>query len=198
MIPRQDAKGRYIKEDELMGQREVFSKNYRMLFFSGVMSMETESCNTLMMLDTISDKPIKIVIASPGGVLDAAVMLYDTIKLTNAPVYTLCRYAASAAVIPLAAGSKRYVLPHATTILHLPSGGVMGDVEDIAVQAKQMEKAYTNMVDILIECGAKKTRKEIMADIKRKREVWMDAQETIDYGIADEVMTPVIMREWLT
>jgi len=181
-----------------MGMRELFSKQYRMLFFSGIIGMETESCNTLMMLDSISDEPIKIVISSPGGVLDSAVMVYDTMQLLSAPIYTLCRYAASAAVIPLAAGNKRYVLPHAKTMLHLPSGGAQGDVEDIAVQAKQIEKAYTDMVDILIECGVNKTRKEVMADIKKKREVWMDAKETINYGLADEIMTKDTMREWLT
>ena len=125
-------------------------------------------------------------------------MFYDTMQLIHAPIYTLCRYAASAAVIPLAAGSKRYVLPHSKTMLHLPSGGVEGDVTDIKVQTKQIEKIYDTMVNILVDCGVKKTRKAIKADIKQQRQVWMDAQETINYGLADEIMTPEIMRDWLT
>ena len=101
-------------------------------------------------------------------------------------------------MIPLAAGNKRYVLPHSKTMLHLPSGGVEGDVTDIKVQTKQIERIYDTMVDILVSCGVKKTRRAVKADIKRERQVWMDARETIDYGLADEIMTPEIMREWLT
>jgi len=197
MIPRMDENGVYIKEDELMGMRELFSKQHRVLFFSGPIGMETESCNTLMMLDAISHEPIKIIISSPGGVLDTAILIYDTMNLLSSPIYTLCRYAASAAVIPLAAGNKRYVMPHAKTMLHLVSGGTQGDLEDMTVQTQQIIKAYNDMIDILIECGVKRTRKEVMADIKKKREVWMDAKETIAYGIADDVMTAKVMREWL-
>lgn len=198
MIPRQDEKGTYINVDEVMSVREGFTKNNRVIFLSGVIGDESESCNTLMMLDTMSHDPIKLVITSPGGVLDAAVMFYDTMRLLSSPIYTLGRFAASAAVMLLAAGSKRYVMPHSKTMLHLLAGGAMGDLTEIKLQTKQAEKIYDTYVDILVECGVKKSARAVKADIKREREVWMDAEETIKYGLADEVMDRETLRGWLS
>lgn len=58
-----------------------------------------------------------------------------------------------------------------------------------------MQKYKNKMVSILLECGARRSHEEILADIDR--DLWLEPEEAIDYGLADEVMTPKIMARWL-
>ncbi len=195
LYPRKTEDGKLVGDDQMVGIREHLSNEHRMIFMVGEMPWETQSCDLLVALDSVSQDPLKMLIASPGGALDSAFLLYDTMRLMKCPIYTLGRYCASAAVIPLAAGTKRYLLPHAKVMIHLPSGQIMGDTTTIDIQHKQINKYKDEMVEVLRECGAKKSRRQILADMDR--EYWMDAKEAIDYGLADEIMTPEVMKDWL-
>jgi ATP-dependent Clp protease protease subunit len=146
-------------------------------------------------LDTMSNDPIKIFITSPGGELDTTFLFYDTMRMMQSPIVTIGEYCASAAAIILAAGSKRYLSPHAKVMLHLPSGQMAGDSKDWDIQHKQMESYRNRVVDILIECGAKKSKEEIFDDIDR--DYWMNAQEAIEYGLADEILDKKTWADWV-
>lgn len=195
LYPRKDERGRLVFDDQTVGTREHLSVNHRLLFLTGAISTETESHNLLIAFDSLNHEPIKLVLTSPGGDLDSAFLLYDTIKLIKSPVWTLGRYCASAAVLLLAAGERRYLSPHAKVMLHLPSAQAFGDSRDWEIQHKEMKKYKDKMVDILIECGARKSHEEILADIDR--DFWLEPQEAIEYGLADEIMTPKVLGEWL-
>lgn len=195
LYSRETKAGKLVDEGQMVGYREHLSTHYRVLFLTGLITGETESCNLLVALDSLSHLPIKLVITSPGGDLDSAFLFYDTIKLIKSPIETLGRYCASAAAMILAAGRKRYLMPHARVMLHLPGGQMQGDAHDWAIQQRQMVKYEDKMVDILIECGAKKSHEEIVADIDR--DLWLEPDETIAYGLADEIMTPEILEGWL-
>jgi len=192
-----DGKETLVEEAQMCGWREHMSTEHRVLFLSGVLTGETESHNLLMALDTISNDPIKLVITSPGGDLDSAFLFYDTIKLIQSPITTIGRYCASAAAILLAAGSKRYLFPHAKVMLH-PHRLFLGDAgltdAEIDVARQQSRKYKEKMIDVLIESGAKKDRGGILADIEN-RNFWLEPQEAIDYGLADEIITPKIWQE---
>ena len=121
--------------------------------------------------------------------------MYDTIKSLQSPVITIGEYCASAAAVLLASGSKRYLRPHAKVMLHLPAGQMGGDARDWDIQHKQMEKYRTTVVDILRECGVKKSSEEILTDIDR--DYWMSAEEAIDYGLADEIMTKEVWQNMI-
>ncbi len=195
LYPRVTENGKLVNEYQMVGYREHLTQAHRILFLSGVLTGETESHNLLMALDSLSHDPIRFVITSPGGDLDAAFLFYDTIKLIKSPVETLGRYCASAAAMLLAAGSKRYLMPHAKLLLHLPAGQAGGDARDWEIQHREMEKYKNKVVDILIDCGAKKSHEEILADMDR--DFWLEPDEAIAYGLADKIMTPKIMGEWL-
>ncbi len=184
-----------VNEEQMVGVREHLSNRSRILFLTGPLTGEMEAQNTLLAFDSLSHEPIRLVITSPGGDLDSTFLFYDTIRLIKSPVLTLGRYCASAAVLLLAAGKKRYLMPHAKVMLHLPSGQIAGDARDWDIQHKEMNKYKERMVDILKDCGAKKSRDEILADVDR--DFWLEPEEAIEYGLADEIMTPKVLDRWL-
>jgi len=143
-----------------------------------------------------ADKPgaeIKFYINSPGGVVTSGMVMYDTIKLIESPVSTICMgLAASMGSILLSAGTKgkRYIYPHGEVMIHQPSlGGFMkGTSADIEIQAEQIIKTKAIGARILAEnCG--KTVDQIMQDFDR--DYWMDAKEAVAYGIVDSVLEKI-------
>lgn len=190
MYPRQSKTGELVQENQLVTYREHLLRHHRLVFLSGALSGETESHNLLMALDTLSHDPIKMVITSPGGDLDFVFLFYDTMRLVKSPIITIGRYCASGAAIILAAGAKRYLFPHSKVMLHLPSGQMGGDARDWEIQHREMQKYKDRIVDILCECGVKKNKEEVLADIDRN--FWLEPAEAISYGLCDEIITPTI------
>ncbi len=195
LYPRQTEKGALVTNEQMVDPREHLAHKHRILFITGAFTGETESVNTLLAVDTLGHNPVKLVITSPGGDLDTTFLMYDTIKMMKSPIVTIGRYCASAAVIILAAGKKRYLFPHAKVMLHLPWTQISGDSREIEIGNKLMQGYKDNIINILQENGVKKTKREILKDIDREH--WMNPQEAIDYGVADEIVTPRIMQEWL-
>jgi len=148
----------------------------------------TQICESILAYNYLDRKaPIWLFIESGGGDIDTAFALYDTIRMSKAPVYTVGQACASAATLLLAAGVKRFLYQHARVMLHLPSGVAQGDVREIAIRTQEFERVRDALVDAYIECGVKKTRAEILNDIDR--EMWLTPVEAIGYGLADEIIT---------
>jgi len=190
-----NGKDTLVADDQMVGYKEHLTQNHRILFLSGVITGEMDSQNLLLALDTLSHDPIRIVITSPGGDLDSTFLFYDTMRLIKSPIETVGRYCASAAAMLLAAGKKRYLFPHAKVMLHLPAGQMGGDAKDWDIQHRQMEAYRDKVVSILCECGATKSRAEILADMDR--DFWLDPGQAIAYGLADEVLSPEIWQEMI-
>jgi Protease subunit of ATP-dependent Clp proteases len=153
-----------------------------------------EVVSKLLLLD--ADKPgeeIKLYINSPGGVVTSGMVMYDTIKLIQSPVSTICMgLAASMGSILLSVGKKgrRFIYPHAEVMIHQPSlsGYFQATSADIEIQAEQMRKTKEIGAKILADnCG--KTVEQILKDFDR--DYWMDAKEAVAYGIVDEVLDRV-------
>lgn len=148
----------------------------------------------LLLLD--SDKPgaeIKFYINSPGGVVTSGMVIYDTIKLIQSPVSTICMgLAASMGSILLSVGTKgkRFIYPHGEVMIHQPSlgGFFQANSMDIEIQATQIKKTKEISAKILADnCG--KTFDQVMADFDR--DYWMDAKEAISYGIVDKIIKSI-------
>jgi ATP-dependent Clp protease protease subunit len=153
-----------------------------------------EVVSKLLLLD--ADKPgeeIKLYINSPGGVVTSGMVMYDTIKLIQSPVSTICMgLAASMGSLLLSVGTKgkRYIYPHAEVMIHQPSigGYFQANSADIEIQAEQIRKTKEIGAKILAEnCG--KTVEQIMKDFDR--DYWMNAEEAVSYGIVDAVLTKI-------
>ena len=195
IYPRVDKEGTLVTENQMVSSSEHLLQKHRMVSILGALTGELSAVHVLWALDSISHEPIKLVITSPGGDLDSAFLLYDTIKTISSPVWTLGRYCASAAALLLASGSRRVLMSHAKVMLHLPSGQLYGDATDWEIQQREMIKYKDELVSSLQACGVKRTKEEILMDINRDR--WFNAEEAITYGLADEIMTKELWGEWL-
>jgi ATP-dependent Clp protease protease subunit len=142
--------------------------------------------NRLMYLEAIDPgKEITFYINSPGGVVTSGMVIYDTMQMISSPVSTVCMgMAASMGSILLSGGEKgkRFIFPNGEVMIHQPSGGGQGVSADLEIMAIQMQKVKEMGAEILAKnCG--KTKDQIMKDFDR--DYWMDAKESVAYGIVD-------------
>ena len=184
-----------VESSQMCAYREHMTQKHRALFVGGVISANDESRHLLLALDSMSHEPITLFIASPGGDLDVTFLFIDTMKLIQSPVITIGEFCASAACLILASGTKRYLYPHAKTMLHLATGQMGGDYKDFAIQHRLMVNYQNKIIDILIEAGVKKSRDEILIDIDR--DFWLEPPDAILYGLADEILTKEIWEEMI-
>jgi len=132
-------------------------------------------------------KPINLYINSPGGVVTAGLAIYDTMQFLKAPVATtVVGQAASMAAVLLAGGEpgRRTALPHSRIMIHQPWGGVVGQVTDIEIHTRELQR----LKQILNEILAKHTGQPI-EKIERDtdRNFFMSPQEALEYGIIDKI-----------
>ena len=144
----------------------------------------------LLLLD--ADKPgkeIKFYINSPGGVVTSGMVIYDTMRMIQSPVTTICMgLAASMGSILLSGGEKgkRLIYPHGEVMIHQPSlgGYFQATSADIEIHARQMQRTKEISAHILAE-NTGKSFEQIMKDFDR--DYWMDAKEAVEYGIVDGI-----------
>jgi ATP-dependent Clp protease protease subunit len=136
------------------------------------------------------EKDIIVYINSPGGLVTAGLAIYDVIKHVKPNVQTICVGSAfSMGALLLAAGTpgKRYILPHGKVMLHQPSGGATGQSSDIQIHAKEIIKTKQELNRILAECTGK-SKEQVEKDTDR--DLYMSAQEALDYGVVDHIFVP--------
>jgi len=135
------------------------------------------------------DKDISLYINSPGGAVSAGLAVYDTMQFIKPDVSTLCTgQAASMGAILLAGGcaGKRYGLPHSRVMIHQPLGGFQGQATDFEIHAKEILAVRARLNKLL----AKHTgQKESVIDRDTERDNFMSAQDAVEYGLIDQVLT---------
>lgn len=136
------------------------------------------------------DKEIDIYINSPGGSTSAGLAIYDCMQLVKCDVSTICMgMAASAASILLAGGAagKRYALPFSRILIHQPwVKGIGGQATDVGIHAKEILRTRSVMNDIMAKHTGR-TLDEIQRDTER--DYYLSAEEAVEYGIIDKVIT---------
>ncbi len=147
-------------------------------------------CAQLLFLESEDpEKEIYMYINSPGGSVTAGMAIYDTMQYVAPPVATLCMgQAASMGALLLAAGEKglRYALPHSRILIHQPLGGAQGQATDIGIQAREILRMRESLNGILANHTG-----QSMERIERdtERDYFMTAQEGLEYGLIDKIMT---------
>ena len=172
----------------------MFDKKFieqRKVFLWGAVDDKSskEITDRLLYLEAIDPgKEITFYINSPGGVVTSGMVIYDTMQMISSPVATVCMgMAASMGSILLSGGAKgkRFIFPHGEVMIHQPSGGGRGTSTDLEIMAVQMQKTKEMGAKILAEnCG--QTFEKVMKDFDR--DYWMDANESIKYGIVDKLL----------
>ncbi len=135
------------------------------------------------------DKDISLYINSPGGSVTAGLAIYDTMRYIKCDVSTICiGMAASMGAFLLSAGAKgkRLALPNSEIMIHQPLGGMQGQVTDIKIHAERYLRIKENLNRMLAE-NTGRPLEEIQRDTERDN--FMFAQEAMEYGLIDKVIT---------
>ncbi len=134
------------------------------------------------------DRGISMYINSPGGEINAGFAIYDTMRLINSEVSTVCMgLAASMATVLLSGGEKgkRYVLPNSTIHMHQAMGGAQGQASDIRITANEITRLQNRILDILsTNTGQERDKVEQDAD----RDFYMSSDQAVEYGLVDEII----------
>lgn len=155
-------------------------------------SMATSIVAQLLFLEAQDPtKEISMYINSPGGSVTAGLSITDTMNFIKAPVTTIVMgLAASMGTIIAASGEKghRFMLPNAEYLIHQPMGGAAGGTQqtDMAIIAEHLTKTRAKLNKILADASGKDL-KTIGRDTERDN--WMSAEETLEYGFIDGILT---------
>jgi len=173
----------------------------RIVFLSGPIDDDTANLIIAQMLflsneDTKTD--VHLYINSPGGSITAGLAIYDTMQFLRCDVATYCvGQAASMAAVLLAGGKagKRFLLANNRILLHQPliSGQLIGPATDLDIEAQEILRLRARLYDILAAHTGQAVEK-VEKDCDRN--LWLDAAEAIEYGLADRILqkAPEIVR----
>ena len=146
----------------------------------------------LLLLDSENpEKDIMLYINSPGGSVTAGFAIYDTMLHIRADVQTICLgQAASMGAFLLSSGAKgkRMALPNSRIMIHQPLGGARGQATDIELEAKEILRMKELLIGIMAENAGQPIEK-VKADCERDH--YLSAQESVEYGLIDKVVTSV-------
>ena len=186
----------YVIEQNSRGERsyDIYSRllKDRIIFLGEEVNETTASLVVAQLLFLESEDPgkdIHLYINSPGGMVTAGMAIYDTMQYIKCDVSTICiGMAASMGAFLLAGGAKgkRFALPNAEVMIHQPSGGAKGQATEIQIAAENILKTKKKLNQMLAdntgkpyEGGAEDT----------ERDHWMSAEEALDYGLIDGIIT---------
>ena len=186
----------YVIEQTSKGERsyDIYSRllKDRIIFLGEEVNETTASLIVAQLLFLESEDPgkdISLYINSPGGMVTAGMAIYDTMQYIKCDVSTICiGLAASMGAFLLAGGAKgkRFALPNAEIMIHQPSGGAKGQATEIQIAAENILKTKKKLNEMLA-ANTGKPYDVVAADTER--DYYMSAQEALDYGLIDSIIT---------
>lgn len=186
----------YVIEQTGRGERsyDIFSRllKDRVIFLSEEITDATASLVVAQLLFLEGEDPekdISIYINSPGGSVSAGMAIYDTMQYVKPDVSTICiGMAASMGAFLLNAGAKgkRMALPNSEIMIHQPLGGTQGQATDIKIHADRIIRMRRNLNEILSERTGQPFE---VIERDTERDNFMTAQEALDYGLIDKIIT---------
>ena len=185
-----------VVEQTSRGERsyDIYSRllKERVIFLSGEVEDRMANLIVAQLLFLESEDPkkdINIYINSPGGSVTAGMAIYDTMQFIKPDVRTLCiGQACSMGAFLLAGGAagKRAALPNARVMIHQPLGGVQGQASEIEIHAREILRMREELNGILASRSGQDI--EVVAR-DTDRDNFMSAQDAVEYGLIDEVLT---------
>ena len=186
----------YILEERQLNvtQMDVFSRLMmdRIIFLGTAIDDYTANViqAQLLFLESVDPtKDIQIYLNSPGGSVYAGLGIYDTMQYIQPKVSTICTgLAASMASVLLCAGEKgrRCALPHARVMIHQPMGGADGQATDMEITVREILKLKKELYEIIAKHSGQPFEQ---VEKDSDRDHWFTAEEALQYGMIDEVLT---------
>lgn len=164
----------------------------RTVVFQGYVSGQTcaEFTKVLEYLGSVSNEPIKVILNSGGGSVFSGLLVFDTIKqLTASGIEVTCEargLAASMGAIIVQAGTRRLATPNTRFLIHEVSSWAWGKTSEMEDEIKEIKKVNDMLKSIIAERTGK-TMEEIES-VWHKRDVWLSAEEALEFGLIDEVI----------
>ena len=189
----------YVIEQTGRGERsyDIYSRllSDRIIFLGEEVSDTSASliiAQLLFLESADPDKDIQLYINSPGGSVTAGWAIYDTMQYIKCDVSTICLgLAASFGAFLLAGGAhgKRMALPNSEIMIHQPAihgNGIQGPASDIKIMSDYMQKSRQRLNRVLaVNTG--RSEEEIARDTERDN--FMSAEEALEYGLIDSILT---------
>lgn len=175
-----DIYSRLLKERIVMLEGEVHDQMAN-LIVAQLLFLEAEN----------PSQPITMFINSPGGSVTSGMAIYDTMQFVKCPVSTyVMGQACSMGSLLATAGApgQRYILPNARHMIHQPSGGARGQATDMEIQVREILEMKRNLTNLYVKHNSKgKSYDEFARDMERDN--FMSAQQAVDYGLADVIVS---------
>lgn len=195
MIPNFKNVTPYVIESTNYGDRsiDVFTRLMReRIIFLGT-SIDDQVANVVVaqllhLTHEDSEREIQMYINSPGGIIYAGLAIYDTMQMIPNPISTVAvGVTASFGTVLLAAGTKgrRYALPNATIHMHQPLGGAQGQATDIEIQAKQILRLKSLLLNIMSKHTGQPPE---VIERDSDRDYYLEAKQAVEYGLVDQVL----------
>ncbi|RAP77839.1 ATP-dependent Clp endopeptidase proteolytic subunit ClpP [Paenibacillus montanisoli] len=185
-----------VVEQTNRGERsyDIYSRllKDRIIFLGSAIDDDVANAVIAQLLFLAADDPekdIHLYINSPGGSVTAGMGIYDTMQFIKPDVSTICvGLAASMGSLLLTAGAKgkRFALPNAEVMIHQPLGGVRGQASDIKIHADWILKTKQKLNQIYVERTGQPYDR---IDRDTDRDYFMSAEEALNYGLIDKVVT---------
>ncbi|MBL8678147.1 MAG: ATP-dependent Clp protease proteolytic subunit [Myxococcales bacterium] len=145
-------------------------------------------CEQLFALSAASDAPIRVIVHSPGGHVEAGDTIHDVLRCIAPEVHMLGTgwVASAGALIYMAAPrERRFALKNTRFMLHQPAGSVGGRASDIEIEAREL----TRMRDRITEITAAATGRDVeLVRRDTERNHWMTAAEALEYGLVGAIV----------
>jgi len=169
---------------------DIFLKTRTVLIAGEIdKKMSEKVIRELLALENEGDDPIRVFIDSPGGDVDAAFAIFDTIRFIKPKVIMVAvGLAASAGALILLAGEKenRFGFPNSHYMIHQPLSGIRGVATDIQIHAAELEKTRQKLNRLIAE---ETGRSEEQVEKDTDRNYWLSAEEAAEYGLISKIVS---------
>lgn len=187
MAPQRDPASSIESKPSSLVQEHLFAARTVLVFGEVTTALARSVTAQLLALVERGREPIRVVLHSPGGHVEAGDTIHDMLKHLGVPVHILgSGWVASAGALIYAAvpRARRLALPNTRFMLHQPMGGVSGPTTDIEIETRQI-LAMRQRLHRIFAAATDQPVEKIAADTERNH--WMTAEEAVEYGLVGSI-----------
>jgi len=188
--PTMENPGTYLRDNGVLCLAESFKQESVMPLIYSIMEYN-------LMPDEVAPERITLMINSPGGRIDSCLALIDSMKMSSIPVDTYCTgLAASCGILTLMAGDRRYASSTSQIMSHQYASGSGGKEHELYGRMKSFEQTSRWMENHYMECTGN-TVKKIRKHLLGPTDVWLSAEEALEWNIIDDIIDPYAVNRSL-
>jgi len=167
---------------------KLFASRTVLIFGEVTTALAEARAARLLALAAAGREPIRIVLHSPGGHVEAGDCIHDVIRFIEPEVRILgTGWVASAGALIYVAAERRnrLALPNTRFLLHQPLGGVGGPASDVEIEARQISLMRERLNRTFAEATGQPYER-LVRDTDRN--YWMNAEEAKNYGLVARII----------